>query len=195
MKLHQEFVISRPIETVWEFFHDMPQLASCLPGAEYLGPREEGKHAGKVSSKVGPFQANFEGEAEVLYDDASKTIRMEGKGVDKKGASRGKMTMECTLDGEGPVTRVVVDSDVQLSGTIAQFGRTGLISEIANVLVADFVRNAEARMVAADASAEGGASAAEVAPAHIPAATPISGFGLLLAALRGWIRSFFRRES
>lgn len=197
MKLHQEFVVSRPLGVVWAYFHDISRVAACLPGAEYLGEKE-GKHLGKVTSKVGPFQASFEGEATVAYNEGDKTIQMEGKGVDRKGASRGKMTMSCALEQAGTGTKVVVDSDVQLSGTIAQFGRTGLITEIANLLVADFVRNAEADM--APAAPIGGAAAAQGAVANQasaprPASKPISGTSLLFMSLKAWIRSWFRKSA
>lgn len=198
MKISQEFQVARPLPVVWDFFHDIPRVAACLPGAEYLGPVGEGKHSGKVSSKIGPFQASFEGEADVSYDDATKTIKADGKGVDRKGASRGKMVMNCRLEPDGEGTKVIVDTDLQLSGTIAQFGRTGIITEIANVLVADFVRNAEAEMApAASAPAEAGAQASapsSVAPPR-PAAKPISGFSLLLAALKHWFGRLFSRRA
>jgi carbon monoxide dehydrogenase subunit G len=194
MKLHQEFVIARPLKEVWSFFHDVPRVAVCVPGAEYIGPRDDGRHAGKVSAKVGPFQASFEGEADVRYDEAAKSVALEGKGVDRKGASRGKMTMACALQQSGAGTAIVVDSDVQLSGTIAQFGRTGLITEIANALVADFVTNAEAAI-----GAHGAAVASEpdgaTSPPDPPAAKPIGAVALLLMALRGLLKSLFRRPA
>ncbi len=194
MKLHREFVVARPLEEVWNFLHDIPGVAVCIPGAEYLGPKEDGRHAGKVSAKVGPFQASFEGEADVRYDEARKSVSFEGKGVARKGASRGKMMMACTLQQAGERTSIVVDSDVQLSGTIAQFGRTGLITEIANALVADFVTNAEAdigaRQPTAGMTADEMDQAARAAVA--PPARPIGGFSLLLVALRGLFKSLFR---
>src|SRR6201999_718087 len=146
MEIKQNFVVSQPLPAVWDFFHDVPEVAKCLPGAEYLGTKDDGSISGKVSAKVGPFQASFEGEAKVKYDDDAKKVEFEGKGVDRKGASRGKMSMLCSLAPEGAATRVDVTADVQLSGSIAQFGRTGLITEIANQLVAEFVRNAETEL-------------------------------------------------
>jgi uncharacterized protein len=193
MKLHQEFVIARPLDEVWRFFHDVPDVAACLPGAEYLGAKGDGRHAGKVSAKVGPFQASFEGEANVRYDEAAKSVALEGKGVDRKGASRGKMTMACTLQQAGAGTSIIVDSDVQLSGSIAQFGRTGLITEIANALVADFVANAEAAMGARAAPAAVGE--VERAVNDAPVARPIGGLVLLLTAFRGLFKSLFRRTT
>jgi carbon monoxide dehydrogenase subunit G len=194
MKLHQEFVIARPIEEVWSFFRDVPRVAVCVPGAEYIGPKDDGRHAGKVSTKVGPFQASFEGEADVRYDEAAKSVALEGKGVDRKGASRGKMTMACALLESGAGTAIVVDSDVQLSGTIAQFGRTGLITEIANALVAGFVTNVEAA-IGAGATTVAREPDAAASPSTPPAAKPISAVALLILALRGRFKSLFRRTA
>lgn len=194
MKLHQEFVIARPLDEVWRFFHDVGAVAGCLPGAEYLGVKDDGKHAGKVSAKVGPFQASFEGEADVRYDEAARAVTLEGKGVDRKGASRGKMTMACALQKAGSGTAITVDSDVQLAGTIAQFGRTGLITEIANALVADFVTNAEAAIGAGPQQAAADSPAADVRAAP-PPARPIGGMTLLMKALGGLFKSLFRRAA
>lgn len=196
MKLHQEFTIARPIDEVWAFFHDVPKVAACLPGAEYIGAKEQGQHLGKVSAKVGPFQASFEGEADVRYDEQKKSVALEGKGVDRKGASRGKMMMSCALQPSGDATGIVVDSDIQLSGTIAQFGRTGLIAEVANVLVADFVHNAEAAMGSNHSSMPDADNKTRAAPstAAVPVAKPISGFALLFMSIKGVIRSWFNRK-
>jgi uncharacterized protein len=185
MKLHQEFTMARPLEEVWSFFHDLPHVAACLPGAEYIGAAEDSRHLGKVSAKVGPFHASFEGEANVRYDEDRKSVAFEGKGIDRKGASRGKMTMTCMLQRAGDATAIVVDSDVQLSGSIAQFGRTGLITEIANSLVRDFVKNAEAAIGARH-------SAGADAPANLPAARPIFGLALFFSAIKGALKSWFR---
>jgi carbon monoxide dehydrogenase subunit G len=193
MKLHQEFTIAHPVDQVWRFFCDVRRVAGCLPGAEYIGAREDGRHLGKVSAKVGPFQASFEGEAAVHYDEEKKSVALEGKGVDRKGASRGKMSMNCLLLPSGDLTGVVVDSDIQLSGTIAQFGRTGLISEVANALVANFVHNAEAELGSAHSSTPGAEAAAAAAAANTTAGNPIGGFALLGLLIKGLFRSLFRR--
>jgi carbon monoxide dehydrogenase subunit G len=194
MKLHQEFTIAHPLDEVWRFFHDVPRVAGCLPGAEYVGSREDGRHLGKVSAKVGPFQASFEGEAAVHYDEEKKSVALEGKGVDRKGASRGKMSMNCLLLPSDDLTSVVVDSDIQLSGTIAQFGRTGLISEVANALVANFVRNAEAELGAAHSSTPGADAAVETSAANTIAGNSIGGFALLGLLIKGLFKSLFRRS-
>lgn len=189
MKISQQFTVGQPLDAVWAFFHDIPRVAACLPGAEYTGARDDGALTGKVTTRVGPFQASFEGEAKVDYDEAARTVRLEGKGVDRKGNSRGKMTMDCAVVPADGGTRVSVDADVQLSGAIAQFGRTGLITEVAGVIVKEFVRNAEAELAASAPVPDG------VAPRPAPASTPISGFALLVASLKAWLKSLFKKTN
>ncbi len=186
MKIEQEFTLPRRLDAVWAFFHDPPAVAACLPGAEYLADKGDGVHAGKVSVKVGPFQANFEGAATVAYDDAARTVTLDGKGVDRRGASRGKMTMVCRLSPVGEGTRVVLDADVQLAGSIAQFGRTGLIQEIATLIVGDFVKNVEARLPSTAMPMK------ETRPAAGPA-IPISGLRLVWLSLYGFFARLFGR--
>ncbi len=201
MKIERAFTVAQPLPRVWDFFQDIPAVAACLPGAEYDGPSDGGRHRGRVSARIGPFQASFEGEADVSYDADAGRIEMQGKGVDRKGASRGKMRMTCTLSEVEGATAVAVDADVQLSGSIAQFGRTGLIAEVANLLIDDFVRNAEAELSRRDDSAPGSddapdaAAAAEdrtaaPAPETSPAA-PVGGFGLIFRALWARLRALF----
>lgn len=204
MRIEQSFVVARPVPVVWAFFHDIPKVAECLPGAEYLGTKENGSLSGKVSAKVGPFQSSFEGEARVDYDDEDHKVGFEGKGIDRKGASRGKMSMMCRLIPEGESTRVSVDADVQLFGAIAQFGRTGLITEVANQLVAVFVSNAEAELARTASSTHEEAPAVAARPADssagpsAPPALPVPSLkvtSLFFAALKGWFGKIFGKAA
>lgn len=206
MKVSQDFIVARPLPVVWAFFKDVPRVARCLPGAEYLGSPKEGSHAGKVSSKLGPFSASFEGEAVLAYDEDAKTVRADGKGVDRKGNSRSRMGLDCRLLPEGNSTRVVVDADIQLSGAIAQFGRTGLIDEVATVLIGDFVKNAEAELgseagssgVAGATQAGSAAGTASPSDGRPASAAPTASLGvmrLLLISITAWVRSLFRRSA
>jgi carbon-monoxide dehydrogenase small subunit len=104
------------------------------------------------------------------------------------------MSMNCLLLPSGDLTGVVVDSDIQLSGTIAQFGRTGLISEVANALVTDFVGNAEAELGLMRSTTPGADSdAATPSAANSKAGSPIGGFALLRLLIKGLLRSWSGR--
>ncbi len=186
MKIEQSFTVSQPLPAVWAFFHDVPKVAACLPGATYLGVKEDGSYGGKVSAKVGPFQASFEGEAQVRYEEDEKHVFFDGKGIDRKGASRGKMTMQCQLTPAGDATQVSIDADVQLSGAIAQFGRTGLLTEIAGRMIAEFVTRAEAEL--------GGGGAATGDAGNPQPAAPIQAGSVLMDSLKSWGRGLVKRD-
>ena len=198
MKVAQKFTVARPLGEVFAFFQDVPAVARCMPGAELLEDKGDGLYAGRVKVRLGPFGANFEGEARVSADPAAHSGHVEGKGVDRRGGSRTRMVMDYRLEPAGEGTEVTVDADVTLAGAIAQFGRTGLIQETANILVQDFVAALERELApapASDAAAPGApkppaqASSAAVAKT---AAREIRGGTLTLRALWAWLRGLLR---
>lgn len=154
MQIKQSVLVSRPRGEVWELFQDTPAIARCMPGAELTRDDGNGTYAGIVSIKLGPFKASFEGEVTHVPDPATYSGRAEGRGVDKKGGSRSRMTMTYALAEKGESTELSLDADVQLSGPVAQFGRPGIVSETAKLLIQQFVANVEARLNG-DEAAEG----------------------------------------
>jgi carbon monoxide dehydrogenase subunit G len=182
MKITQEFEVTRPMTTVWEFFQDVPAVADCLPGAELTEDKGAGTYAGKISVKLGPMTAAFEGEATVTPDAGSNSGHIEGKGVDRRGGSRGQVKVDYNLTEVANGTKVAVDADVTLSGAAAQFGRTGLINEMSGRLIADFVTCLEAKL-----------EAETVEEAEAISAGEVSGMSLFFSSLISRISEFFKR--
>ena len=180
MKLEQSFIVHRSVDQVWKALQDIPAMADCLPGATLLEDGGNGVYKGRIQSKLGPFTASFEGEAVVTQDEARKSGHVEGKGIDKRGGSRSKLVLDYRLEPIGADTRVTVHADVTLSGPIAQFGRTGLVTESANILVREFVATLETKL-----SAETSADAASAK------ATDVNGLALLWRSLIKWIGHVF----
>lgn len=180
MKISQDFVVSRPPDAVWSFFQDVPSVAQCLPGAELKGQNDAGAYEGSLAAKLGPMTATFEGTATVAPDFEARTARIEGKGVDKKGGSRGQVKVDYGVTAEEGGTKVTVDADVQLSGPAAQFGRTGLINEMSKRLIEDFVSCLEAKLEAESAEEAAAISAGEV-----------KGISLFFVSLWAWIKKLF----
>ena len=146
MKISQSFTVVQPAETVWVFFQDVPAVAACLPGAELIESTPEGGQRGKVKVNLGPFKAEFEGEAKVTVDPATRRGHVDGHGIDKRGGSHSRMALDYAVKDVDNKTRVDIDVDLVLSGPIAQFGRVGLVTEVANVLIGEFTRNLNARL-------------------------------------------------
>lgn len=184
MKIAQEFVVARPPSDVWDFFQDVPAVANCLPGAELTEQREDGSYEGNLSVKLGPMTAAFEGTATITPDVASHSATIEGKGVDKKGGSRGQVKVTYGITDDPGGSKVNVDADVTLSGPVAQFGRTGLINEMSKRLIGDFVSCLEGKL---------GASSKE--EADTISAGEVKGISLFFSSLWSWLRRLFGGSS
>ena len=65
MLIKQQFDVSQPIESVWNFFGDIPQVASCLPGADLTDVIGEDHYGGTVLIRLGPVKLEFGGEAKI----------------------------------------------------------------------------------------------------------------------------------
>lgn len=183
MNIKQEFVVARPTNVVWDFFQNVPDVARCLPGANLTGQADDGSYEGNLSVKLGPMAAAFEGNCVVVPDHAALTATIEGKGVDKKGGSRGQVKVVYTITPEGAGSKVLVDADVNLSGPAAQFGRTGLINEMSKRLIGEFVDCLEAKLAAPTEEEAESIRAGEV-----------RGISLFFASLWGWFKRLFRRD-
>ena len=165
MKINQEFRVNRPMSTVWDFFQNIPEVAQCLPGAELLSEDGDGKYSGRVAVKLGPLSATFDGTATVTPDPATHSGLIDGKGADRKGNSRGAVKVTYTLASPtADSTVVTVDADVTLTGAAAQFGRSGLITEMSNRLIGDFVLCCEGKLAATTVEERAQVRAADVNP-------------------------------
>ena len=182
MKITETIPVDRAIDDVWALFQDVPALAACLPGAELLEVRDGGTFVGRVTVKLGPITATFDGEATVEADAPTRSGVVHGRGTDRRGGSRGRVTVAYRVVPVGGGTEVTVDADVHLSGPVAQFGRTGLVKELSRRLIDEFVHCIEARL-----ATDGPGIPADSAPSQI------SGGSLLLSSLWATVVRFLKR--
>jgi carbon monoxide dehydrogenase subunit G len=182
LQITQEFEVARPLEAVWDLFQDVPSVVQCLPGATFIADRGDNVYAGSISVKLGPMTATFEGEATITLNADHRSALIDGRGVDKKGGSRGqvKVTYSLTPNDRGG-TNAKIDADVTLVGPAAQFGRTGLINEMSKRLISDFASCLEAKMAAPTPTAAEAIVAPEVKP-----------ISLLWSSFVAWLRRLFR---
>ena len=218
MELTYEFDIAADVHHAWAVLLDVPRIAPCLPGAELTEVVGDNKYQGTASVKLGPVKLSFAGEAELFdVDNDEHTAKMRAKGSDKKGRGTANADVAFALSalGDGR-TRINVRADLTLAGTIAQYGRaSGLIDQMAQQIIAAFVKNLEAEMAseaaptgpatvsdtrqAPEQSAEVDASKAETGETPVPAGptanavsdNSISGLSLLFRALAAMIKVWF----
>jgi carbon monoxide dehydrogenase subunit G len=186
MLIKNEFEVAEPVEKVWQFFDNIPQVAACLPGAELTEDLGDDKYKGKVAVRMGPVRLQFAGTADITErDEAAKRVVVHASGADEKGRGQASMIVTATLAQAGRGTKVGVTQDLQLSGAAAQYGR-GMISDVTAVLMRDFSANMQTRIERLDR----GESAEQIAAASV---TPASGFTLAMRAALMALSRVFRR--
>jgi uncharacterized protein len=186
MLIKNAFEVAEPVDKVWQFFDNIPQVASCLPGTELTENLGDDKYAGRVAVRMGPVRLQFAGTADITErDEPAKRIVVHAAGAEEKGRGQASMTVTATLARAGQGTKVDVTQDLQLSGAAAQYGR-GMISDVTSVLMHDFAVNLQDRIE----RIERGESAEQIAAAS---ATPASGLALGLRAARMALLRVFRR--
>jgi carbon monoxide dehydrogenase subunit G len=152
MLLSNDFVIDAPVEQAWALLTDLERVAGCLPGAALEGRQGE-DYLGAVKVKVGPISAHFRGKARFIEQDGdTHRAVISASGKDPKGQATANATITAHLEPESPTrTRVVVDTDLQISGRMAQFGR-GAIADVSVRLLNQFSDNLS-QQISADAAA------------------------------------------
>jgi carbon monoxide dehydrogenase subunit G len=154
------------VEDAWRILTNVERIAPCLPGAQ-LQEIEGDVYRGAVKVKVGPIQAQFKGQASfVEFDEVAHKVVLKGEGRDigGKGNASALITAELTAL-SATSTSVTVNTDLSVTGKVAQFGR-GAMADISDKLLAQFVVNLNEMIAASDAPA----AEAPAAPAEAPAA-------------------------
>jgi carbon monoxide dehydrogenase subunit G len=184
MLITNAFEVAQPIDKVWRFLDDIPQVAKCLPGAELTEDLGGGAYNGRVTVRMGPVKLQFAGTARIKErDDQAKRIVVDAAGSDEKGRGRAAMLVTASLVALRRGTRVDVTQDLQLAGAAAQYGR-GMISDVTAVLMRDFATNMQTRIAAIDRG---------VNPDQVGSTRSASGFAIGLRAIRLALGRVLRR--
>jgi carbon monoxide dehydrogenase subunit G len=187
MLLNNDFTVEVPAETAWTLLTDLQRVAACLPGASLDG-RDGDAYVGGVAIKVGPISANFRGTAQFVdQDDAGHSATITAAGKDSRGQAAANATIRARLEPEGPHrTRVLVDTELDISGRMAQFGR-GAIADVSARLMRQFADNlaAQISLETAPPTAPGtaatapGPTPATAVPPAAPAAAGLDALSLI----------------
>jgi hypothetical protein len=188
MLIKNDFEVAQPVDKVWKFFGDIPQVATCLPGAELTEDLGGEKYKGQVAVRMGPVRLQFAGTAEIAErDDAAKRLVLNAAGAEAKGRGQASMVVTATLVRSGRGTKVNVTQDLQLSGAAAQYGR-GMISDVTSVLMRDFAATMQDRIE----RVERGESAEQIAASGTSSASGLAlGLRAAVMALNRVFRRFF----
>src|SRR3982074_4239 len=182
MEFDNSFEVPVPPGVAWPVLMDIERIAPCMPGAQLTEVIDKNTYKGNISVRLGPVAltfaggVKFEGMHDVDHPPRVQQTAAKGRAGANAAAS---FRLEATPTG----SKVLVHTDLTLSGAVAQYGRgVGMIQATAAQLMKQFAENLKAqpamsRPVAAPASAA--VASAPSAPSAPPAAArPISGFAL-----------------
>lgn len=209
MEFDNSFDVPLAPERAWSVLMDIPRIAPCMPGAELTEVVDPQHFKGKISVRLGPVALAFAGRVEIdSIDEAGHSARVKAQGSDAKGRGAANATATFHIEPTAEGSRVMIHTDLMLSGAVAQYGRgVGMIQATAAQIIGQFAGNLRnqlaqqpplAKTSAATASSSEAAAAEFAAPrsaapsAPPPAAKPISGLSLMARVIWQQILSLFR---
>jgi carbon monoxide dehydrogenase subunit G len=214
MEFDNSFEVPLSVGDAFALLMDIRRIAPCMPGAALTDVVDEHTYKGKIGVRLGPVALTFAGTVKFEeIDRANRRARVAAQGSDSKGRGAANAAASFRLEPTGTGTKVLVHTDLTLSGAVAQYGRgVGIIQLTAAQIVTQFANNLKAQLAkegaqaAAAAQAEAHPASAPSAPAptsprptspaphSAPAAKPISGFALMVSVLWRFLRRLLGRE-
>jgi hypothetical protein len=166
MEFDNSFEVPLPAGDAWAVLMDIRRIAPCMPGAELTDVVDERTYKGRIAVRLGPVALTFAGTVKFEeIDEANRAARVAAQGSDAKGRGAANAVASFHLEPVGDGTKVLVHTNLTLSGAVAQYGRgVGIIQMTAAQIITQFANNLKAQL-----AKEGGPTAA--APADAPASS------------------------
>ena len=206
MEFDNSFEVPLPPAEAWKVLLDIERIAPCMPGAELTEVVGAHTYKGKIGVRLGPVALTFAGIVKFEeIDDAQHTARVSAQGTDAKGRGGANAASVFRLEPAGTGSKVLVHTNLTLSGSVAQYGRgVGIIQATATQLMNQFAKclkeklgqDGPAAVAAAPVPSQASQPLASpsIVPTAAPAAKPISGFALMAKVIWSSIVGLFRRS-
>jgi len=169
MEFDNSFEVPLPVGDAWKVLMDIRRIAPCMPGAELTDVVDDRTYKGKIGVRLGPVALTFAGTVKFEeIDNANHKARVAAQGNDAKGRGAANATAAFHLEPAGSGTKVLVHTNLTLSGAVAQYGRgVGIIQMTAAQIITQFANNLKAKL-----AQDGAATAPTDAPPLLPASAP-----------------------
>ncbi len=198
MEMSGEYTIPAPREKVWEALNDPEVLKQCIDGCQSLEQTSDTEFQAKVTAKVGPVKATFNGKVNLSDIDPPNGYTISGEG---QGGVAGfaKGGAEVRLSGEGNETVLNYEANAEVGGKLASVG-SRLVLGVAKKTADDFFSRFSDIVGGGEEAAEAPAAPAEAAPAapepaSAPAGKPKAGISpavwvvgaIVVIAVAAWL--------
>ncbi len=137
MHLENEFTVPIGIDEAWTMLLDLQRVVPCFPGAT-LDSVDHESFTGSVKMKLGSVSMIYKGSGIFTErDEDAKRVVIDAKGRESRGSGTATATVTTQLEPDGDATRVMVVSDLKVTGKVAQLGR-GVMGDVADKLLGQF---------------------------------------------------------
>ena len=141
-ELTESFQVSYSRSRVWALFADLDRVVRCMPGARLSKQPSEGRAEGEMKVKLGPIVSTFVGALDIERDNTQFTGLIRGAGRDLQSGSGVRAIISYQVQElDKASSQVLVSIKFMLTGTLAHFGRLGLVKDVANHLTRIFADN------------------------------------------------------
>tara|TARA_S200000501_G_scaffold338106_1_gene344714 strand:+ start:1211 stop:1798 length:588 start_codon:yes stop_codon:yes gene_type:complete len=188
MQIENSFTVNLPLEDAWSTLIDIESIAPCVPGATILEKVNQTDYKGQIIVRLGPVSILFKGDAtfkEINPKLHEASVFAKGADTNGRGGAEANVTFNLEPGIGQNTTTVNINTDLKLSGSIAQYGRgAGMISDLSNLIINEFSECLDSRLIE---------QSIDLSKADIPreiASEPISGIRLILKA---WLQLIKRR--
>ena len=138
MRLTNDSIVQAPLEVVWAALNDVERIAPFVPGFTLL-ESEDDSYSGTVKVKVGAVTVSYAAEIRVLERNLpQRRVVMEIAGRERRGPGSMNASVTSALSAEGDTTRIALETDVVVTGRVAQFG-AGILNDVSTSLISQFV--------------------------------------------------------
>ncbi len=148
MEFDNSFDVPLAPAQAWSVLMDVPRIAPCMPGAELTEVVDPQNYGGKISVRLGPVALAFAGRVQIdSIDEVNHSARIKAQGNDAKGRGAANATATFRIEPAGTGSKVLIHTDLMLSGAVAQYGRgVGMIQATAAQIINQFAGNLRAQL-------------------------------------------------
>lgn len=137
MRLEHAFDVPLDIDEAWILLRDVRRIARCMPGAS-LERVDGDAFSGRIEVKVGPIRMSYVGDAEFsAVDDEARRAVITARAREARGRGTVAATITASLREGDAATSVLLTTDLDITGSPAQFG-SGLIADVGDRVLGQF---------------------------------------------------------
>ena len=143
MEFDNSFDVPLAPADAWAVLMDIRRIAPCMPGAALTEIIDRQNFRGKIAVRLGPVALAFAGALKLEnIDEVNRSAQVKAQGADDKGRGSANAMATFRIEPSGTGSRVLIHTDLMLSGAVAQYGRgVGMIQATASQIIGQFAAN------------------------------------------------------